>query len=71
MKLVKDVILFFKKLFNREYSTKMIEASVEKEDNTNFINSLKVDIEQKQNEKKVETLICFGDGLGIQDKMTY
>ena len=37
----------------------------------NFINSLKIELEHKKNKKKVETLTCFGDGLGIQKKLSY
>ena len=33
-----------------------------------FIKDLKVNVKKK---KKIETLVCEGDGLGIQRKMTY
>ena len=74
MKLIKNVILFFKRLFYKETSIKMIDAPEEvisKENRNNFLNSIKVDMTKKSKKKKVETLTCFGDGLGIQTKITY
>lgn len=71
MNLIKRVILFFKKLLNKEESIKMIEEPIKKDDKIDFINSLKVDTEQKHKKKKVETLTCVGDGLGIQTKIEY
>lgn len=74
MNIIKNIILFFKKIFNGKNNIKMIEApldSLSKEDKNHFINSLKVNIVQKHKKNKVETLTCFGDGLGIQTKMTY
>ena len=35
-----------------------------------FIKSLKVNINKVIKKKKVETLICHGDGLGINNKIT-
>ena len=52
----------------------MLDAPIEiiKEDKKdNFINSLKVNIVKKHKKNKVETPICFGDGLGIQTKISY
>ena len=73
MNIIKNIIVFFKKIFNGKNNIKMIEAPVNslKEEKTDFVNSLKVNIVQKHKKKKVETLTCFGDGLGIQNKMTY
>lgn len=72
MNVIKNIISFFKKLFNKN-DIKMIEAPlqiVNSEEKNDFINSLKVNISQRI-KKKVETLTCFGDGLGIQTKMKY
>ena len=41
--------------------------TINKEKN-NFIKSLKI---EKKSKKEVETLICYGDGLGIQKKISY
>ncbi len=49
----------------------MLEAPIEpikNEAKREFVNSLKVHIEKKE-KQKVETLICLGDGLGIQSKI--
>lgn len=35
-----------------------------------FIESLKIATPQKRTKKRVETLTCHGDGLGIQKKIT-
>lgn len=74
MNFIKNIIEFFRNIFHKESDIKMIEAPIEslKEDaKTNFLNSLKVNIEQKKKKKKIETLTCFGDGLGMQNKITY
>ena len=74
MNFIKNILAFFKNIFHKENDIKMIEAPMEnlKEDNkTSFLSSLKVNIEQKKKKKKIETLTCFGDGLGMQNKITY
>ena len=74
MKLINNIILFFKKLFNKTDNVKMIEEPKEevKENNkSNFVDSLKINMEKKHNKKKIETLKCVGDGLGIQPKLTF
>ena len=37
----------------------------------NFVNSLKFSLPEKNNKKRIETLTCVGDGLGIQNKIIY
>lgn len=74
MNIMKNIINFIKKLFHKDNNLKMIEAPVEeirKSDKESFINSLKVNIVPKRKKKNVETLTCFGDGLGIQNKISY
>ena len=74
MKFIKNILRFFRNIFHKENDIKMIEAPIQnlKEDNKiSFLNSLKVNIEQKKKKKKIETLTCFGDGLGMQNKITY
>ena len=49
----------------------MIEAAtkpIQNEARREFANSLKVNL-KKDKKRKVETLTCFGDGLGIQSKI--
>ena len=65
----KKLYLFFKKRLNKKDNIKMISAPIIKESKENFINSLKV--QPNENKKKVESLTCVGDGLGIQSKITY
>lgn len=69
MKIIEDIVLFFKKIFSREKDIKMLEAPTNTDgEKTDFISSLKVNI-TKTRKKKVETLVCEGDGLGIKGKI--
>ena len=45
----------------------------EKENNNQkaFIASLKANVKKQNNKKKIETLVCHGDGLGIQNEIKY
>ena len=71
MDFIKNIFYFIKKLFNKE-EIKMIEAPKEpiisKEKKNTFLNSIKINVTKN---KKVETLVCYGDGLGIQTKISY
>lgn len=74
MDFIKKIFLRFKRLFNKENNTKMIDVPIkdfEKNNRINFINSLNVNAVKKYKKNKVETLTCFGDGLGIQNKISY
>lgn len=71
MNLIKKIYSLFKKFLKKE-DIKMLNQPIVKDlnrDKNKFIDSLKVNI--VKNKKKVETLTCFGDGLGIQKKITY
>ena len=73
MKIFKNIISFFKKIFSKTEEMKMLEepkVNLTNKDRKNFINSLKIEILQNK-KKKVETMTCFGDGLGIQTKINY
>lgn len=73
MNKVEKIVLFFKKLWNRKNNKKMIRPAKSEETKENqkaFIDSLKIE-KKKPEKRKVETLICPGDGLGIQNKITY
>lgn len=72
MKIIKNIFLFFKRVFNKKSNNKMIEEGIiemPNEEKTKFINSLKINL--LENKKRVETLTCVGDGLGIQTKINY
>lgn len=73
MSFIKNLFELIKKIFNKKCDKKMIEAPIETQPNKEkleFANSLKVDI-PKPKKKEVETMICYGDGLGIQTKIDY
>jgi hypothetical protein len=67
------MLVFFKKIFVKKEEIKTLQApvNVEKETKNDFIKSLKVNIALKTHKNKVETLVCEGDGLGIQKKITF
>lgn len=72
MKYIKKIWTFIKKIIYKESNIKMLETPIEKvesSDKDKFKNSLKVKITMKK--KKVETLTCVGDGLGIQNGISY
>lgn len=71
--MIKKIFLFFKKIFIKDNTIKTIQApikTVSKEPSNNFIASLKSGVVKKK-KKEVETLTCFGDGLGIQNKINF
>ncbi len=74
MSIVKKIIAFFKSAFNKQENIKYLEPPkqvINQSDKNNFLESLKIIKEVKKSRKKVETLICEGDGLGIQKKISY
>lgn len=68
MKLIKKFLYFIKNIFKKEEQIKMIEAPQITISRNNFVNSIKVKIAKKS---KVQTLMCYGDGLGIKNKISY
>lgn len=63
------IFSFFKSFFISKNKVKLLEppiTTIEKRDNSDFKNSLKVNVF-----KKIETLTCVGDGLGIQNIMKF
>ena len=71
--MIKKIFSFLKKIFIKEKSIEKIEASKEtvlEKPNEHFFNSLKCCVITKE-KRKVETQICVGDGLGIQNKISY
>lgn len=72
MNLFRKIIAFFKNLFKENKEIKMLEQPVDLEKiYADFRNSVKVEKNIIKKERKVETLTSTGDGLGIQDKLSY
>lgn len=70
MKYIKKIWTFIKKIIYKESNIKMLETpseKVESSDKDKFKSSLKITMKKK----KVETLTCVGDGLGIQNGISY
>ena len=64
---------FFKKVFSKNNKIKKIDETtktVQSRKTHSFKNSVKIENSNKK-KKEVETLTCFGDGLGIQTKINY
>ncbi len=74
MKILQKIVVWLKELFYKKERTKLLEESkqiLNQEEKVNFIENLKVNIIEKRKKKKIETLVCEGDGLGIQKKVDY
>ena len=67
MNIISKIIYSIKNLFKKE-EIKMIDAPKQNtnEEKDKFVNALKVNLIKKEKRRKIETLICIGDGLGIQ-----
>ncbi len=73
MNIIRKMILILKSIFIKRNKVKKLaepKIIVEKDKKEIFIESLKVTTTQKIIKKRVETLFCTGDGLGIQKKIT-
>ena len=74
MNIIKKMILYIKNIFLKDKEVKKIEAPkqvVIRNKEKDFNESLKVNITEKKRKNEVETLICKGDGLGIQKKVSW
>ncbi len=74
MNIIKKMILFIKNIFIKQNEVKKLEAPksvVTQDEKVNFIESLKITTIEERTKKRVETLTCNGDGLGIQKKISY
>ena len=72
MNIISRIIEWIKNVFNKKQEIKMLEETktfASKGKRMDFITNLKVNSKVKR--KKVETLVCPGDGLGIQSEITY
>ena len=79
MSIFKKIIFAIKNVFTKQNDVKRIEMSneiasvngIDQNTGNNFMQSLKNATNSVAKKKKVETLICDGDGLGIQKKISY
>ena len=74
MSIIEKFILFVKKHFNKQKDIKTLEApnqAIVQDKQVDFLDSLKVTTLEKKKYAKVQTLVCEGDGLGIQKKISY
>lgn len=72
MNIIKNIICFLKNIFNKQQDIKFLDEPkqvVSIDSKSNFIQSLKTTITEEK-EKKIETLVCSGNGLGIQKKIS-
>ena len=72
MNIIKKMILFIKNMFIKQDEVKKLiepKTTVKEDKRDIFIKSLKITTTEKRTKKIVETLICNGDGLGIQKKI--
>ena len=74
MNIIKKIILFIKNIFIRPDEVKKLQEpkiAIEQNNKSRFLESLKTTVSEKETKRKVETLTCNGDGLGIQKKINY
>lgn len=73
MSIIRKMILFIKNIFVKQDEVKRLQEPkivIEQDKKESFIESLKIATTEKRTKKRVETLTCNGDGLGIQKKIT-
>ena len=73
MSIIRKMILFIKNIFVKQDEVKRLQEPkivIVQDKKESFIESLKIAITEKRTKKRVETLTCNGDGLGIQKKIT-
>lgn len=73
MNIFKKILEKLKNMFIKKEKIAMLEEGKNSlvEERNSFKESLKVKIEKIYRKKKVETPICYGDGLGIKKKIEY
>ena len=73
MNIIRKMILFIKNIFIKQDEVKKLvepKITLNEDKKESFIESLKITTTEKRRKKRVETLTCNGDGLGIQKKIT-
>ena len=74
MNIIRTMIQFIKNIFIKQEKVKKLEEPktiVTQRNRSNFIESLRIATIERITKKRVETLTCDGDGLGIQKKISY
>ncbi|MCI8654682.1 MAG: hypothetical protein HFJ48_02245 [Clostridia bacterium] len=73
MNIIKKIIKYIKSIFIKQEEVKLIEAPKEDINNkkAKFLETIKVNVIEKRKKMEIETLICEGDGLGIQKKLKF
>ena len=73
MSIIRKMILFIKNIFIKQDEVKKLvepKITIKEDKKESFIETLKITTTEKRTNKRVETLTCNGDGLGIQKKIT-
>lgn len=71
---IRKIVLFIKNIFNKKEEIKMLDTpkqEINRDKKFDFIESLKINTIERRKTKRIQTLICTGDGLGIQKKICY
>ncbi|MEG1008480.1 MAG: hypothetical protein RSE41_02280 [Clostridia bacterium] len=73
MNIINKVIKYIENRFNKQKYIKELNIckEVENLNNNEFIISLKTQVAYNEKNNEIETLICVGDGLGLQNKIDY
>ena len=72
MNIFEKFLFYIKKIFKKSEEIKLIESSkgeLKESKKEKFYNSIKFKVISKN--KKIETLTCRGNGLGIQKRFIY
>ena len=75
--MLNGIVNLLKKIFNKKVQIGVVDiekkevVNVEKNIGNEFRNILKLKSITYEKKKKIKTLICVGDGLGIQNKISY
>ncbi len=73
MNIMRKIVLYIKNIFIKQNKVKALQESkirIVEDKKENFIEQLKTTTIEKRTKKNIEVLICNGDGLGIQKKIT-
>lgn len=73
MNIIKNFIIFMKNIFNKDKEIKMLEMpkqTMNEVKKGEFIKTLKISDNEDEENTSVDTLICIGDGLGIQKNLS-
>lgn len=73
MSFITKMFIFIKNIFNNKEKVSKLELPkpvINSKETVNFTEYIKVNTIEKKAKREVETLICEGDGLGIQKKIS-